>query len=273
MDARTAKGTKNIVILGGGFGGIACALTLEKLMRKKTSLLEEFNLFLIDKKNYHLYAPFLYEVATTSPEDGSLLDFKKIIAIPIPEIINGKKIEFNRRKIVDIDPKGKNVYLEGSAPLPYEYLVLAFGAEPAYFGIPGVRDHAHSLKWLDDAIHIRDAIRKKFDQKNPGETLSILIAGGGTTGVEVASELVGYIKKLNRKTNQNIRSDITLIEGASTVLPGFDDWVVKKSTKRLRMIGIHLELGRMVSRLDDQIAYIKQTAGSYRRTERNSTVL
>ena len=103
---------KNITILGAGFGGVTCALRLEKLMRQKKSLFKEYNIALVDKNNYHLYAPALYEVATTATDDASPISLKKAVATPLEEIVKGKMIRFLQGKIIKIDLASKTIFFE-----------------------------------------------------------------------------------------------------------------------------------------------------------------
>ena len=77
---------KNIMILGGGFGGVACAIRLNKLMKQRPTLLKDFNIILVDKKNYHLYTPALYEVASSAADDGAPLNLKRVVVTPLEEI-------------------------------------------------------------------------------------------------------------------------------------------------------------------------------------------
>lgn len=251
---------KNIVILGAGFGGIACAMKLEKLFQKKRALFKDFAIALIDKRNYHLYTPALYDVATTAVDDASPLNIKKAVATPTEEIIEHSRIKFVQGHVVGANITEKKILFSDETALHYEYLVLALGSEMAHFGIPGVKEHSISLKWLDDAIHIRATIRRKYEEKAHDSQLSMVVGGGGPTGVEFAAELLGYIRKLNLKSGRAVRPIITVVEGAPTILPGFDAWTTRTATKRLTALGIFLKTGCLVSRADEKAVFIKSSS-------------
>lgn len=260
MDIQRVKQKKNIVILGAGFGGIACALKLERLFRKKPSLFRDFTVIVVDKKNYHLYTPFLYEAAATSSDDVSALNMKKAVATPIEEIMEGTHIKFIQGKIANVSVEEKKVVFGDNTALAYEYLVLALGADTTYFNIPGVKEHATPLKWLENAIHIRALIRRAHDRKPMGETLNIVIGGGGPTGIEFSAEVVGYIKELNIKSKRSLRPVVTIVEGGPSILPGFDEWTVKNAAQRLARLGVSLKTGYMISGADARDVSVKSAS-------------
>lgn len=262
MDIQRISLKKNIVILGAGFAGIACALRLHALLRRTNSIVQEFHIVLIDKNNYHLYVPNIYEVATSAAEDASPFGLKKAAGIPIEEIISGTTISFMQGKITHIDLALKKIQCNDHTSLPYEYLVFALGSEPAYFGIPGMQEHAISLKTLEDAIRIRSVVRQKYNLKQNGEALRVIIGGGGLTGAEVSCELVGYIKKLNRKLGKNIQTDITIMEGSPRLFPGFTDYVVDKASRRIASLGIAVATDRRITRLDETSVFFRHASAA-----------
>ncbi|MCR4323066.1 MAG: FAD-dependent oxidoreductase [Candidatus Azambacteria bacterium] len=248
---------KNIIILGAGFGGSACARTLEDIRRAHPTSFQDFNIVLIDKKNYYLYTPALYEIATTAADDATPLALKRAVGIPLEDIVAHTSIKFVQGNVTHVDLTSKNISLEDGTTIPYEYLVYAIGSEPTYFGIPGVKEHAISLKWLEDAIRIRAEVKRKYDTKLSGEKLTVVIGGAGPAGIEVAAELVGYIAKLNQKTRKTILYSPTIIDGGARVLPGFDDFTVKKATARLISLGVTIKCGFVITRADEKAVYTK----------------
>lgn len=258
METRQIKPRKNIVILGAGFGGVTCALQLEKLMRRQKQLLKEYNIVLIDKNNYHLYTPALYEAATTATDDASPINLKKALVTPIEEILKNKRVKFIQGKVANVSAQTKTIYFDDHTSFNFEYAVFALGAEPAYFGIPGLREHSIPLKWLDNAITIRSKIRQKLDGKENGGNLNILIGGGGPNGIEFATELIGYLKHLTEKNGKKTNYKITIIEGAPNVLPGFDNKVIAKATKRLNAFGIEIKAGFVISRVSENSVQINK---------------
>ncbi len=259
MDVQPAQRKKNIVILGAGFGGIACALRLERLFRTKRTLFGNFAIVLVDRRNFHLWTPALYDVATTASDDASPLNIKKAVTIPVEEITAKKRIVFLQGKVLKVNIAQKQITFDDETVLEYAYLVFALGSEPAHFGIPGVKEHSISLKGLDDAIHIRSTIRKKYDEKREGGEVAVVIGGGGPTGVEFAAELTGYLRELNRKHSKGEHVAVTLIEGAPSILPGFDQWTIRKATERLTSLGVHLKTGHLVARADSRTVYVKSS--------------
>lgn len=258
METQQTKLRKNIVILGAGFGGVTCALRLEKLMRQRKQLLKNYNIVLIDKNNYHLYTPALYEAATTATNDASPINLKKVLVTPIEEILKNKRVKFIQGKIANVSAQTKTIYFDDHTSFNFEYAVFALGAEPAYFGIPGLREYSIPLKWLDNAINIRSKIRKKLDEKESGDNLNVLIGGGGPNGIEFATELAGYLKHLIVKNGKKIRRNITIIEGAPNILPGFDEKIVKKVVARINKLGIEIRSGFSISRISENSAQINK---------------
>ena len=100
---------KNIMILGGGFGGVACAIRLNKLMKQRPTLLKDFNIILVDKKNYHLYTPALYEVASSAADDGAPLNLKRVVVTPLEEIAKDTAIKFIQGAAIKVDVEKKEI--------------------------------------------------------------------------------------------------------------------------------------------------------------------
>ncbi|MBI3671396.1 NAD(P)/FAD-dependent oxidoreductase [Candidatus Azambacteria bacterium] len=250
---------KNIAILGAGFAGVKCALDLEKLAKKDKDLSSQFNIFLIDKKNYHLYTPALYEVATTAKADASGPVLKRIVTTPIEEIIKNRNIKFLQAEVENLNFEKRSISFKDGEALDFEYLVLALGAEPAFFGIAGLKENSLTPKSLEDGIKIRNRVRERFLEKKESDSiLKVIVGGSGPNGVEFASELVGYIKELNKIHNKKIKAEIKLIDGAPHILPGFEHNVVKKASKRLEKLGVKTLGGFVISKVDEKNAYLKQ---------------
>ncbi len=249
---------KNIVVLGSGFGGIKCALHLNKIAKINKKIIKDFNIVLVDKNNYHLYTPSLYEVATTAKADASGVVLKKVITTKIEDIIKKTYIKFIQGEVEKIDLKNKKIYFTDNTSLDFEYLVLALGAEPEYFGIEGLKKYSYPLKWLSDAIKIRNKIRQEFLLKDNNGTLKIIVGGSGPNGVEFASELSGYIRQLNKIHKKNVKQDITLIDGAPHILPGFEHTIVKRAQKRIKKLNIKTINNFVIEGVDEFKVYIKQ---------------
>ena len=254
---------KNIVILGGGFGGVACAIKLNKLMKQRPALLKDFNVVLVDKKNYHLYTPALYEVASSAANDGTPLNLKKVVVTPLEEITRGTSIKFIQGAATKADVEKKEILFDDNTAIEYEHLVLALGSEPAYFNIPGLKEYSIPLKSFENAIHVRSVIKKKYEEKQNGGTIDIIVGGAGPAGTEFSAELIGYIKRLNQKSRKNIAPRVTLVEGAPDILPGFPAKVVLKARARLTKIGVKIKSSFIISKTDGRFVYIKEEALAY----------
>jgi len=162
---------KKILILGGGFGGVRCALDLDKKFKGQVQIT------LVDKNSYHLFLPSLYEVASIyeknplSSEDPFAVKIRKTVCIPYGEIFSGKNINFIQAEVSDVDLKTKNVRTKGGEVLEYDYLVIALGSQTADFGIPGVREYAYQFKGIDDAVAINVKLGKLVKKMASGEKM------------------------------------------------------------------------------------------------------
>ncbi len=166
-----------VVVLGGGFAGVAVALSLRKKINTN-----EVKITLVDKNSYHLFTPSMYEVAASEEP-------QKNICIPLSEILKGAEII--RGEVQKIDKEKKEIELK-DRKLNYDYLVIALGSEPEFYDIPGLSQYSIPFKALEDAVKIRNLIRDKLKEK---EIVNVLVGGGGASGCEFTAELVHHIKK------------------------------------------------------------------------------
>ena len=220
----------HVLILGGGFGGLDAARALGRADVRVT---------LIDRHNYHLFQPLLYQVATASLSPGD-------VASPIRWILRRQK---NVRVLLAtaqaIDPDGKRVRLDGvvgttpghqsvvTQELAYDYLIVATGAAHAYFGHPEWEPFAPGLKTLDDALEMRrrvllafEAAEREPDAARQARYLTFVIVGGGPTGVELAGALAEIARQSLRQDFRNIKPEsarIVVVEGGPYLLAPFPD--------------------------------------------------
>ena len=233
-----------VLILGGGFGGIRCALDLGKKLRGQAQIT------LIDRNGYHLFLPSLYEVASIcglnppAGEDLFAVKIRETICIPYGKIFSEKNINFIQAEISTVDLKSKSIRTKGDEVLPYDYLVIALGSQTADFGILGVREYAYQFKSINDAIAINEKIRKlikKINSEKKMGPLKILIGGAGFTGVELAAEISCYVNKMYRENRiRNRRAEITLIEAGSKMLSMVSENERRIIYKRLTELGVVL---------------------------------
>jgi NADH dehydrogenase len=236
--------TPRVVIVGAGFGGLSAAKALGRT---------DFDVTIIDQHNYHLFQPLLYQVATAglSPAD---------IASPIRSILSRQK---NTRMVLarvsGIDTARREVIAEGQR-FPYDHLILATGAQHAYFGHGEWAAFAPGLKTIDDATYIRRRILLAFEkaetEPDPTERarlLNFVIVGGGPTGVEMA----GAIAELaNRALAADFRAidprsaRIILVEAAPRLLTPFEPSLSQAAKTSLEQLGVEVRLGAPVTALD-----------------------
>jgi NADH:ubiquinone reductase (H+-translocating) len=236
-----------VVIVGGGFGGLSATQNL-----KSSSV----DVTLIDRRNYHLFQPLLYQVATGSLSPGE-------IASPLRGILNRQK---NTRVLLgtvqDIDPDSKRVFLADGAILRYDSLILAAGSETTYYGHNEWQERAPGLKSIEEATAIRHKILYAFEVAerilDPAQRrawLTFVIVGAGPTGVELS----GAIAEIARQTLKNdFRSihpeeaQIILLDGAPRVLMPFPERLSEKASRSLAKLGVQVKCGAMVKHVDGE---------------------
>ena len=236
-----------VVIVGGGFGGLAAAQYLKS---------DSVDVTLVDRRNYHLFQPLLYQVATGSLSPGD-------IAAPLRGVLSRHK---NTRvllgNVVDIDPESKRVHLEDGAVLNYDSLIVAAGSQTSYFGHNEWQEWAPGLKSIEEATTIRHKILYAFEvaERIPDPArrrawLTFVIVGAGPTGVELA----GAIAEISRQTLKNdFRSicsrdaTIILLDGAPRVLMSFPEDLAVKATGWLNNLGVQVKCGAMVQHVDKE---------------------
>jgi NADH dehydrogenase len=233
------------VIIGGGFGGLSTARALKSAPVDVT---------LIDRRNYHLFQPLLYQVATGSLSPGQ-------IAAPIRAVLSRQK---NTRvllgEVVDIDPQAKHVTLADGAVIAYDSLIVAAGSQTSYYGHEQWRRWAPGMKSIEEATNIRHKILYAFEVAErltePAERhawLRFVIVGAGPTGVELAGAIAEIARQTLKNDFRSIRSpdaEIMLLDGAPRVLMTFPEDLARKATESLAKLGVHVKTGVMVKDVD-----------------------
>ena len=233
-----------VVIVGAGFGGLSAAKALAG---------EPFDVTVIDRHNYHLFQPLLYQVATASLSPAE-------IASPIRGILQrAQNINVMLGKVSGIDLERREVLAEGRR-VPYDTLVLATGAQHAYFGHGDWAAFAPGLKTIDDATYIRRRILLAFEkaetETDPAERarlLNFVIVGGGPTGVEMAGAIAELAKRALAEDFRSIdprAARIILVEAAPRLLTPFDPPLSEAARISLEQLGVEVRLGTPVTALD-----------------------
>ncbi|HET6956862.1 MAG TPA: NAD(P)/FAD-dependent oxidoreductase [Vicinamibacterales bacterium] len=235
-----------VVIVGGGFGGLNAARAFANT---------DVSVTLLDRHNYHLFQPLLYQVATASLSPGD-------VASPIRWILRHQKnVEVLLANVQAIDPSGNRVLIDGDQSVPYDYLVLASGAAHAYFGHPEWAERAPGLKTLDDALEMRRRVLRAFEaaEREPDAArqrrlLTFVIVGAGPTGVELAGALSEIARQSLRKDFRRIHPEsarVVLVEGAPFVLAPFPESLRAAARRSLERLGVEVRTGSVVTGIDD----------------------
>lgn len=232
---------KQIVIIGGGFAGIN--------MANRLSNSEGFHITLIDKNNYNFFPPLLYQVATGFLEVSN-------ISYPYRKLFRKKKnLSFRMAELLRIVPEDNKVLLS-NGELTYDYLVLATGTESNFFGIENIRNAALPMKTVDDAIELRNTLLLKneeatitTDEVERKKLSTIVVAGGGPTGVEVAGMLAEMRMNILEKDYPELKSSrvkIYLVDGAPTLLTPMSQASQKYTYDALTEMGVEVLLNKRV---------------------------
>jgi len=238
---------KNIIILGGGFGGIQAALSLSKKLQKIKEK-NGYRIIVIDKKEYHTFTPLLYEIATTSEQTANDLRLKHFVTYNLKHVLHNEHISVIQDTVFDINFEKQSVKLEHREIL-FEYLVIALGAQTNYFGIPGLQKYALPLKTFEDAIAIRNSIENQVKQN---DHVHIVVGGGGPTGVELAGEIKSWGCKLMGELYKECVIDITIVDGSSMILPMLHKKTAEKAAKRLEKFGVKIVTNRRITEVTEK---------------------
>lgn len=230
-----------IVIIGGGFGGIALAKKLSK---------QEVQVVLLDRNNYHTFQPLLYQVSTGGLEPDS-------IAYPLRKVLIGyDNFYFRLAEVNEVDPIKKNISTS-IGNLKYDYLVVATGAETNFFGNTEIEKNTMAMKSIPQSLNLRSMILENFEQAlltddyhERDALMNFIIVGGGPTGVELAGALAEIKKGILPKDYPDLdtrRAQINILQGGDRLLDGFSDMASKKAEDFLEELGVQVWKGVRVT--------------------------
>ncbi len=241
-----------VVIIGGGFGGLYAA---KRLGNKPVDVI------LIDRRNFHLFQPLLYQVATSGLSAGD-------ICSPLRGILSRyKNTSVLLGEVTDIDRSDRTVYI-GDTTVEYDSLIVAAGSGNSYFGNEHWSAHAPGLKSVEDAHEIRrkvlfafEAAECETDPERRREWLTFVVVGGGPTGVELAGTIGEMANKTMKDDFRNIRpgdATIMLVDPNDRPLTSFDTRLSAKTARYLEELGVTLELGYLVTNVDERSVELSQ---------------
>jgi NADH:ubiquinone reductase (H+-translocating) len=243
--------TYRVLILGGGFGGLLAAQKLKRAPAQVT---------LIDRRNFHLFQPLLYQVATGSLSPGE-------IAAPLRSVLSKQKnCEVLLGEAADIDPGARKVTLGDGGVFDYDALIVATGSQTSYYGNDSWRPYAPSLKTVEEATAIRHKLLYAFERAERSETeeearqwLTFVIVGAGATGMELAGALAEIANQTLKHDFRRINprnARIILMEGGPRVLTAFPEPLSLKAEKLVTRLGVEVKKGVLVTCVDeDGVSY------------------
>ena len=250
----TRKARPRVIVIGGGFGGVAAARALARA---------PVEVSLVDRRNHQLFQPLLYQVATGSLDSCD-------IAEPLRTLFRRQRnIDVILGDVEEIDPPARRVRLRGGdgvdagpRTLPYDYLILASGCGQSYFGHDEYAQYAPGLKSLEDALEIRRRVLLAFeladretDPQAQRELTTFVIVGAGPTGVELAGALADLARRTPQSEFHHLdlrRARLLLVEGGPRVLPQYPPGLSASAERQLRNLGVEVRTNAIVSRLDDR---------------------
>src|SRR5262245_54633393 len=254
--AETSEHRPRIVIVGGGFGGLAAAKALRRTPAE---------VVLIDRNNHHVFQPLLYQVATSVLSPAQ-------IGSPIRGILRKQRNTMVLLgEVTGVDKEQRRVLASSAdrmaVPIPYDYLVLATGARHSYFGHDQFEQFAPGLKSLADAVVIRNRVLEAFEQAEAEEDphrhrdlLTFVLVGAGPTGVELAAALAILVRTTLRSEFRRVdplSARIVLVDAGNRVLGAFAPDLSGSALRRLERLGVEVRLGHGVDTVDEDDVIVR----------------
>lgn len=240
---------KQILILGGGYGGLLSALTARKYMTA-----QEASITVVNRYPSHQIITELHRLAA-----GNLSE--QAVALPLEKLLRGQDIDLRIDTVKEILPDEKLVKLASGSTRQYDVLVIALGSETAFFGIPGLQEHSFILKSVDDANRLRAHVEARIEAYS--KTLNkadatFVVGGGGLTGIELVGEFADMLPGLCRKYGID-RNDISLycVEAGPSILAGFASDLVERAQTSLEKRGVRFLTGVPITEMKETAVFLK----------------
>lgn len=240
---------KEVVILGAGYGGLLTALTLRKHLNK-----HDAKITVVNKYPTHQLITELHRLA-----GGTISE--KAISFPLEKLFKGKDVDIVIQEVTSFNVNNKEVFLKNGAVLQYDILVVAVGSQTGFFGIPGLEENSMVLKSVDDANRIYNHIVNKIASfaktKDPADG-TIVIGGGGLTGVELVGEIVDNMPKVAEQYGVDFNDlSIKLIEAMPKILPVLPDPLIDRAMESLSKRGVEFITNMPVTSVDGNVITLK----------------
>ncbi|MDQ0484054.1 NAD(P)/FAD-dependent oxidoreductase [Guptibacillus hwajinpoensis] len=241
--------SKQIVILGGGYGGLLAALSVRQYLGES-----EATVTLINKTPTHQIITELHRLAA-----GNISE--QAAALPLEKLLKGANVDLKIATVDSFSVDNKEVKLGDGSTLSYDALVVALGSKTAYFGIPGLEEYSMVLKSAEDANNIRNHVEeciKRFAETGDEADATILIGGGGLTGTELVGELADELPKMTRKYGvDRDKIKLMLVEAMPKILPMLPDDLIQRAMTSLEKRGVTFLTDLPVTNVDGNVVELK----------------
>ncbi len=238
---------KKVLIVGGGFGGFTAAKELTKLIKNR----EDVGVLIIARDNFFTFWPMVASIVSSETESRN-------VAQPLRRALITAGASFRRAELKGIDHERKVIKADGEVEFPYDQLVISIGGQANFFGIPGVEEHALTMRGIEDAERVRNRVIERFEEVSlmrgeiPESKLTFVVIGGGATGVETASEIHTLVHEALAPDYPNIdpyRVRIYLLEALDHILPELDPALRRTARTRLLNQRIEVKTGAMAEEI------------------------
>jgi NADH dehydrogenase len=224
-----------VVVLGAGYAGTAALQRLEQR-------LDDAEVTWISETDHHLVLHESHRVIRDP-------DVRDDVTIPVDEL-KRPDTRFVEDRVTRLDTENRQVVLEDTQAVPYDYLLIAIGSQTAFYGIPGLETHSHTLKSLDDAIAIHDDVIEAAEAATPAKPAHVVVGGAGLSGIQSAGEIAAL------RDEANLPIEITLVEGLESVFPPGDPPLQRRLASELEARDIEIMTGGFIGEVDEETIYV-----------------
>jgi NADH:quinone reductase (non-electrogenic) len=244
-----------VLVVGGGFGGFTAAKEICKRIRDR----EDVGVLVVAKDNFFTFWPMVAGIVSSDIDSRN-------VAQPLRRALITSGASFRRAQLREINHENRTITVDGGVEFPYDHLVISLGGQPNFFGIPGVEEHALTMRGIEDAEQIRNRVIERFEEVSlmrgeiPESKLTFVVIGGGATGVETASELYNLVHEALEPDYPNIdphRVRIFLLEALDHILPELDPALRRAARTRLQNQRIEVRTGAMAEEITGDCVKLK----------------